>query len=263
MNRIRRLTENIRQGLDFYITALLAGIISVLGMIGVADQTVISSAILAILCLISYGLIKNRRQEEEIRTKLLQLSVNEKLSDRFLSHDFNPYELKERIIHAKKSIFWGPTFTQTVQTLTSSISQWLQEGNSFRFLLIEDHVSSSEMAAFRNILRRTTNKVNKLVENTLLRLAEIKDANANFSGSLEVRVINYLPPWTMIATEPDSSDGFMSVRLLPYRILNDKRPLFTLRREKDNYWFQYFLYQFEAVWEEGKEIDLSTYLNAN
>ncbi|MCI5150529.1 MAG: hypothetical protein D3916_14285, partial [Candidatus Electrothrix sp. MAN1_4] len=190
MNRIRRLTENIRQGLDFYITAVLAGIISVLGIIGVVDQAIISSATLATLCLISYSLVKNRRREDEIHAKLLQLSVNEKLSDKFLSHDFNPYELKEQILHAKKPIFWGPTFTQTVQALTSSISQGLQEGHSFRFLLIEDHSSAAEMAAFRNILRRTTSKVNKLIENTLLRLAEIRDANANFSGTLEVRIIN-------------------------------------------------------------------------
>jgi hypothetical protein len=116
------------------------------------------------------------------------------------------------------------------------------------------------MAAFRNDLRRTESKANKLVEDTLIRLAEISNSVSNSKGTLEVRVVDYLPPWTLIAINPSDPDGFMSIRLTTFRISNDRRPSFDLRRKVDNKWFLFFLEQFEAVWKEAKKVDLNNYL---
>lgn len=263
MEKIKRFIENVRQYLDFYVTVILAFVIATMGIAGIADQAIISSAILATLGLISYSLIRNRRQDEEIRSKLLEISVTERLSEKFFTQDFRVRDLKEQISQAKEIIFWGLTFTKTVEDLTSPILQALKKEEEYklRFLLIEHDSTATEMAAFRNNLRRQKSKVNELVERTLTRLAEINDATSNSKGKLEVRVVNYLPPWTMIAINPNTFDGFMSIRLTTFGIPNDERPHFELNHREDEYWFKFFLSQFESVWAEGEKVELDRYLH--
>lgn len=59
-----------RQNLDVYITVLIALVVSILGIIQVADQIIISSAILATLALVSISLLMNRRENDEVQNAL-------------------------------------------------------------------------------------------------------------------------------------------------------------------------------------------------
>lgn len=260
MEKVRALLNAIYQNLDLYVTVTLAVVIATLGLIGIVDQAVISSAILATLSLVSYSLIKNRHQDEEIRLKFLDINSRDKLSEIFFSQEFNPYNLRESVAQAKEVIFLGLTFTQTVQALSSPFEQVLNQNHKIRFLLIEGNSSASKMAAFRNNLRRTPGKVDKLVEDTLIRLAEVASSVPELQNNLEVRVIDYLPSWTLISINPYEIDGYMWVRLTTFRVPNDKRPGFELKRKSDNKWFPFFLEQFEAIWQEAKIVDLEKYL---
>lgn len=259
MRKIRVLLNIIYQNLDLYITITIAVVIAILGLIGIVDQTVISSAILATLSLVSYSLIKSRHQDEEIKLKLLEINSRNKLSENFFSQEFNPYDLRESVAQAKEVIFLGLTFTQTVQVLSFPFAQVLGQNHKIRFLLIEEKSSAAKMAAFRNNLRRTQEKVDKLVEDTLIRLAEVSSSVPGSQKNLEVRVIDYLPSWTLISINPYEASGYMWLRLTTFRIPNDKRPGFKLRRELDNKWFPFFLEQFEAIWQEAKVVDLDKY----
>jgi hypothetical protein len=259
MRKIKILLNVIYQNLDLYVTVTLAVIIAILGLIGIVNQTVISSAILAILSLVSYSLIKSRHQDEDIKLKLLEINSRDKLSEIFFSQEFNPYDLRDSVAQAKEVIFLGLTFTQTVQALSSPFEQVLSQKHKIRFLLIEGKSSATKMAAFRNNLRRTQEKADKLVEDTLIRLAEVSSSIPDSRKNLEVRVIDYLPSWTLISINPYEADGYMWLRLTTFRIPNDKRPGFELRRELYTKWFPFFLEQFEAMWQEAKVIDLDKF----
>ncbi|GAB4377370.1 MAG: hypothetical protein Kow00121_26620 [Elainellaceae cyanobacterium] len=259
MRNLRVIFDNIYQNLDFYTTVILAVLIAILGLVGVVNQAVISSAILATLSLVSYSLIKNRHQDEEIKSKLLELNAREQLSEIFFSEDFNPYDLRESIIQSNEAVFFGLTFTQTIQALSPSFEQALRQNLKIRFLLIEGKSSASVMAAFRNKLRRTPDKVDRLVEDTLIRLAEVSNSVSGFKGNLEVRVVDYLPSWTLVAINPYETDGWMWIRLTTFRVSNDRRPGFRLSRKNDSKWFSSFLEQFEAIWQESKIVDLDQY----
>ena len=241
------------------MTVALAVIIAILGLVGIANQTVISSATLATLSLVSYSLIKSRYQDREVRLKLLELNAGDKESENFFIQDFNPYELRESIAQAKEVILVGLTFTQTIQSFSSPFEQVLSRNDKIRFLIIKEKSAAAKMAAFRNNLRRTQEKVDNLIDNTLTRLAEISSSVPGSQKNLEVRVIDYLPPWTLIAIDPHESGGYMWLRLTTFRVPNDKRPGFELKRKLDNKWFPFFLEQFEAIWQEAEIVDLDKY----
>ena len=82
MNIFRVFVYDVRnkQNLDIYITVLLAFTISGLGFFQVTNLTVIASAVLATLALVSISLLVNRRENELI---MKDFSKIELLSNRF------------------------------------------------------------------------------------------------------------------------------------------------------------------------------------
>ena len=72
MKFFRLVWKDIRSGqnIDVYITVVIAIAVAIFGVIGIADLTIIASATLAILALVSVNLLSNRRENENIRELL-------------------------------------------------------------------------------------------------------------------------------------------------------------------------------------------------
>jgi hypothetical protein len=73
---LKDIWHDIRTGqnLDVYITAIVAFVIAILGIIG-APQNIVSSATLAILTIISVWLLQGRRENNEIRETLSKIDT--------------------------------------------------------------------------------------------------------------------------------------------------------------------------------------------
>ena len=80
---------HVRHNLDIYITVVLAIIVAVLGIIGVANSIVISSTVLATLALVSTSLLQNRRENEEIRQTISQTQNLQERIDNFVKTNGN------------------------------------------------------------------------------------------------------------------------------------------------------------------------------
>jgi len=75
LNDIRK-----KQNLDIYITILISLVIAILGFAQVTNQDIISSAVLAVLALVSISLLVNRRENDMIQKSLLNIdTLQEKL----------------------------------------------------------------------------------------------------------------------------------------------------------------------------------------
>lgn len=87
MRLVRMIFDDIRKrkNLDGYIAALVAIVISFLGIISAVNLTVVSSAILAILTFISIWLIQNRHENQEIRLGLSRVDDLRSLFEIFAS----------------------------------------------------------------------------------------------------------------------------------------------------------------------------------
>jgi hypothetical protein len=139
-----------------------------------------------------------------------------------------------------------------LRTLVSELgrSQPLANGQRIRVLLIQPGGSALAMAAYR-AGHRNTRALSVELEGNLKRLASVQ-SKVSGSGTLEIRVTDYLPPYSMYAFDPDGEQGIMELAMTFFRHRQtDMRPIFRLHQNTDADWYGYFRSQFAAVWEQA------------
>jgi len=75
-------------------------------------------------------------------------------------------------------------------------------------------------------------------------------------AKLEIRVVDYLPPWTMVAFDPYLPKGQIFVSLLPFRNTDEVRPSFIVSSSDNGEWLHVFQEQFQTLWQESEPINL-------
>jgi len=77
MKIVNAIIQDIRkkQNLDIYLTILISLAIAILGAAQVTDQSIISSAVLAVLALVSINLLVNRRENDLVQKSLLNIDL--------------------------------------------------------------------------------------------------------------------------------------------------------------------------------------------
>jgi hypothetical protein len=249
MNSLKRAWQEIISGrnLDIYITALSALLITFLGMFQIVNETTILSAILATLAIISINLLKNRRSNDQLNDSILRLEQSQGAGKSVLKQNFERSVLKPLINdQSKELIFWAVNSTTTLSLLKDNIEAGLCRGLNVKLIFVEPGSAALQMHAFRN-RHQDAAEVNAVLQTNLSRLVAL--AKRVTTGNIEIRVVNYLPPFTLIAVDPDLPTGKMFVRLLTFRVPDDSRPYMELDSKNNKEWFKFFVEQFNLVWE--------------
>jgi hypothetical protein len=256
MKIIKDVWNDIRSGknLDVFATFIISIIISVFGIIGIASQNIIASAILATLALVSFNILLSRRDNAEIRESIIQNSITTRgLAKRFFTREFDRSLLRKNLSTSRKAFFWGLTFATSLPLNQYTIEQGLESRLEVRFLLLKRNGHAVEMTEFQNGDKNAT-QINLDLTYSAQILKILSDKKS--SGKIEVREVDYLPPYTIIATDYHLPTGKMYVRLMSFRTPNETRPTFELDALKDNDWYKFFCQQFELVWDTAKPVNL-------
>jgi hypothetical protein len=253
MRVFQTVWHDVRTGnnLDVYITFVLAVLVAVLGIFGVADSTVVSSAVLATLALLSVNILASRWTDRELENAISNLKRStDSVSDMFET-EYDRYELRHLVRSAKQVFFWGFSFTTTIPTLNEYIQEGLLDGLEVRFLLTKPSGAAAKMATF-GTSRQNEDDFNMSIESSLIRLSRI--ANTNAPGKLEVRIVDYFPPYRIIAIDPHLPNGRMIIRIASPTRYRDGAPVLQLTKANDEKWFEFFAQQFEFIWKNAESI---------
>jgi len=256
MRIIRRIWEDIRTGqnLDVYLAVFVAFLVTILGTFGVANEQVIFSAILSTLALISISLLITRQESRNIRLSLDNTNKPDDLAERFLHRRFDRSILSKHIRHTRRAMLWGFSFTSTIPYLRDEIDRGLQDGLEIRFLLVEPYSTAASLAMFGRS-DEDANEFNNALSTNLAQL--MRHAGRASRGKIEIRVVNYPPPYSLIAFDPHLQTGHIFVRLLDFNIPREQSPWFELTREDNPRWFEFYANQFELVWNRAQEYPLA------
>jgi hypothetical protein len=251
MQFIRHVWNDIQSGqnLDIYITASLSLIIAVFGILGIANQNVISAAVLAVLALLLSSLLVARHQNNKIQTVLSKLEANQLSTSQFMTTGDDISDLFQLLRQSQRAYFWGTTFTTHIPLLQQDIERSLVSGLEAKFLLVKPSSNALRMAAFRG-KDITEGDLNDDLMRNLRRLGSIERANS--TGKLEVKVIDYLAPYVMYIFDPHLSTGQIIIRLSTLHVPNNMRPIIKITRSKDLEWFNFYLQQFEIAWQAAE-----------
>lgn len=241
----------IFKNLDIYITILICLSLSILGITGKVDDEIISASILAVLAILSYSLLSNRIENEDLKKNQSLLIDSTGIADKFLSHGFNKNEIIENVKGSNEVFLLGLNFTQTILYLKDEIEELLKRGGKIRIIIMKPNSAATSMAEFRN-RRMKEPDVTSSIQNNIKILNILKKDIKN--GEIELRVVNYLPPYTIYCFNPKNKYGKMLVLLTSFKFPNDKRPVFNLSNDMDNHWFNFFKNQFELLWKTGDKM---------
>ncbi|MGF1430631.1 hypothetical protein [Kitasatospora sp. LaBMicrA B282] len=152
--------------------------------------------------------------------------------------------IKDLVLNAENEVWlWGTTLPMHIPYLETYLAGALAKGVLVKILLIKPASAAMDMAAFRSPDHDAQN-----MEERLATYLEILHRLAARGRGLEVRLVDYLAPYTLYAYDPGLSGGRMDLRLGSFHGDHDLRPTFQLLRGRDGDWFDYFYEQFTRVW---------------
>jgi len=125
-----------------------------------------------------------------------------------------------------------------------------KEGVCIRVLVIDPECQAARSAA--DCTLDNLGGIKSDIERTILRVKHIIDKGVG-KGSIELRLMEVAPGYSMIIIDPEKPDGQISVEFIGYKTPTDKRPHIELIKQRDNYWFNFFLMQYNMLWEKSKE----------
>ena len=70
--------------------------------------------------------------------------------------------------------------------------------------------------------------------------------------NLELRLLLYIPSFGIIAIDPTEADGVIYVEIYRHKSLEENAE-FKLERECDQRWYEYFLRQYNVLWESARQ----------
>lgn len=173
-----------------------------------------------------------------------------------LTQNFSNKEVTDRILASEKTFIFGlgcPIIMRSIEDRlrgNCKSVKWPQ----IQILLMEPNGIASELAKWRAGWKEENSKTNYY-----------KDISINVLNfkKTELRHIDYLPPYNMFIFDPeDNEKGEMIVHIAGWKTPSDNgRPALHLYKSNNATWFNYFLKQFNDMWNDAHEVDRITLTN--
>jgi len=251
------------QGLDSFVVIVTAIGLGIAAAIGAKLDSYLPAVTLALLALISSSLVRIHFRMASIdRASAVPSGI---LESRRMKFD----DILNRVDRSSEVWMWGAILTRHIPLLENAFKQGSTRGLKSKILLIQPNSSAIGMLAFRAVrphgsadaqagvpyvaeLHRKAQHLNERLENHIGMLESIKQSPS--AASLEYRTIDYLSPYVIFAFDPYFPQGTLVVCLAFHAGEADLQPTLWLGKEKDGYWFEYFMRQFEYCWQAAGSI---------
>lgn len=246
-----------RENLDVYTTIGLAIVISILGAFGITSIEVVASTVLGVLGLISVSLLQNRRENERVLRSLSKLEA-EISAVQYLKNRTDYPPLQETLANARMVCLMGPTLVNLFSSWSGYFreQQMVKHGTKFRVLIIDPESEAVEsMHRFFRIPSSVDLKVD--LRKTLSSIHSSIKIGVE-PGSIEVKLLQAHPHYSMILVNPYDDDGKIFVEFVGFQVPIHAHPHIELSRQKDGQWYDYFLAHFSRSWDGGNNHDFGS-----
>ncbi len=155
----------------------------------------------------------------------------------------------------------GVTLTSTVNKQFGNLRERLQVGAKIRILIIDPDSTALKMWAERSPSPDDTDYYRVRLDATLREIAhlfrsweEIKtlQGNSQKAGNLSMRLLSYAPSFGIISFNTNQDNGIVFVEIYPHKCGFKTPPTFELMPKRDGDWYEYFVDQFEEMWNTAK-----------
>jgi hypothetical protein len=254
---IRRVTEDLSEGrnVELYFTIALAVVVGTFGAFNVLSADVVASVTLATLALLAYGSIGARHNVDQLndRVTTLSIDVRENALGRVRAEDFFTTERpKSTELESARTIgIIGSTLSRTVIEYAGVFERRLTSGASLCCATIDPKSGAASQAVLRSYGVTEEGFYESRVKPTV-DLLQILNSLSGKTGSVELRLLPYVPSFGIIAIDPAEAGGVIYVEIYRHKSL-EENAMFKLERERDQRWYAYFLRQYTVLWESARQ----------
>jgi hypothetical protein len=227
------------ENVDLWLLTAAAGVFTVLGIVNVANASVLSSAILALLAVMATAQLRSRRQVAEI-TRTRRVDPTD-----LLTHNF-PDDLIQRRANSNELLLIGMAMARTIQGSRDDLDRALRRGAVLRVLLVDP--THEELVGQASLLRPTgrSTLLSQRIRTSLDELVDLRDSTA---GDLQIRVAPFVPTLGVNLMRGAPVDTIV-VQHNEHRPDAEPGPIIQLSRS-DGEWFSYYERQAERMWAAG------------
>ena len=229
--RLTRLATD--DNLDLWLLAGAAGAFTVLGIIGLASQQVLASAILALLALLAVAQLRSRRE-------VAQLSRSAKITRTDLLLAEFPEDLIERRDQADDVLLIGLVLERTI-TAYQRVLLRPHAGHRRVRILVGDPALFDAMGRVDPLYRGTSERLRRV-------LADLEVLTRSATG-VQVRVSAVVPAG-MNVLDSASGDGLVVVQHYEFDPRGEPAPIIALTPH-DGRWYHHYVQEAERLWAAG------------
>jgi hypothetical protein len=253
---LRSIWDDIRQGhnVEVYLTVLICLVVLILNLLGVVDMKIVTSAILAVLSLEAFSLLTNRHSEQALQQTLAETTrrlAGPRLAEVFVPYSERVTELSSHLLQADE--VW--ILSRTCRRLWTDYEEELRTiaaRNGLKLLLLDPNNGALKMISKSAVWQQPGDgdRLKSDVEQFITRLERVRGTLR--LDKFEVRLLDYLPAWTLVMINPHKDSGVIFAELATYRSHPRKRPSLKVECGVDYDLFNHLRYEYEEMWNSAR-----------
>jgi len=237
----RRIVQDIANGknIESYVLTLAAFGIALFSVI--EDALPIEAQLAVILAGVGLLVFKTTSQDIE-----KDVDLDSVLMDR---QSYGP--LREFIRGGRELWVYGPSSVNVLVNSSDLEREILDHGGVIRVAL-----QDNEQKASMEILHHQLDHMSYLLESDIQRSISVLKDMQGAGRTIEYRLVPYSPGYSLLIVDPHGRDGRLVVEFFGYsnqRIT--ERMHMVISRHQSQYWFDYWVNQYELMWEKSRSVD--------
>lgn len=243
INKLRIIISDVKEGenIDLYLIVLISIPLAILNLLGIA-LTASGPVILSVLTLLAISTLVNRRKLESLVTK-----VNQTVDDVLLKE--LPENWTKDLIIAKDIWIIGINLARTITTYYPLLQEKINKNAKIKLILVSPDGYSQSILTKR-IIRSVADDSNRaIILSSLTDLCKLKEIAP---GNVEIRTIDFPPPFGVFGMDVDSPEGVIYIESYPFKSKHDDIPVMVFH-QKEKFWYDFYYQQILSLWENSKE----------
>lgn len=243
MKTLAKAVKYARTDPDVVILIVVAFVLTVLGLAGVADD-LLNPAIVAMLGVLAFSQLRSREQVSGV-TKTWHRSRTD-----LLMWNFPPEYKAAQSTVSHNYFFAGTTMNRTLPLMKENITRILKHDGTVRILLPDpNHRPLMEMIA----ATRPSRKPEDIRSDINHSLRSAKQLHRPDQGRLEIRTVQFLPSIGINAMDLGHPSKSIMVQMYEFAPddQSERAPIFYLTAA-DRAWFNHFEAQIERLWDDAE-----------
>jgi hypothetical protein len=239
------------RALDLLLTIAVAIAVGLLGAFDVVGPAVTGGATLTTLGLLAISSLHGRSAVGALTRSVTDLGRNltdRTCADRLLAPSTSGVDLD---LGAADDIrVLGVTLARTVRNHYATLQQRLEAGATVRIALIAPQAGTVGEAARRSTIADRPAIFEHRLRPTLDLLDDLAERAAAGPGLLQVRLLDFVPAFGLVAVDADEPHGQARVDIYSHRC-GTPEPTLPLYADRDVRWIRHFAAEFDRVWATG------------